>query len=136
MQVKAIVNAAQLEQGQGAPIGERLRAAREAAGLSIEDAAVQIGLRRRAMQQAEEGRLPCVLKFRDMLQLYGVSSHYILTGQEQCEMSAEQAAELQGLTRLGTVGLRTKVSVLVSLFASQPIDTVRRLPAVNLLPSA
>lgn len=133
MQAKAIGNAAQLEQGQGGPIGERLRAAREAAGLSIEEAAVQIGLRRRAMQQAEEGRLPCVLKFRDMLQLYGVSSHYILTGQEQCDLSAEQAAELQALTRLGSTGLRTKVSVLVSLFTSQSVDASKRLPAVNLL---
>lgn len=69
-------------------LGKRLRAARETAGMSQQDVADRLCIRRPAVSEIEDGkRAVKALELRDLARLYGVGVNYLL-GEEVAAQAA------------------------------------------------
>lgn len=104
------------EQAEMLVLGARLRVAREEAGLTLEAAARSLVLRPGAVKRIEEGRLPGVLKLREMLVLYAQSPHKLLFGGGAISLTADQADELRMIAAAASPQLQAKLGLMVALF--------------------
>lgn len=108
-----------------AGMGERLKQARERVGLTQEEVAEHLrqqggsmGVRRPTVSNWENGRnMPCLVQFRELCALYGVTGYQIMFGKVQFEMSMAESRELAQALRNCSPGLRLRVDVLLSLLA-------------------
>lgn len=100
-------------------IGRRLKAARERAGLTQEDAADHMGVRRSTVANWEAARhLPSLVQFRQLLTLYAASPYMILYGKASpMSLLPEEQDELMSAVRHASVSLRLKVSMAVTMLA-------------------
>lgn len=99
-------------------IGRRLRAARERAHISIEDAAQEFRVQPLAVERWERGAgLPSLLEMRSVLELYGVMGYDILLETNPMELSPDQASELTRASRGFSTGLQVKVNALLAIMA-------------------
>jgi transcriptional regulator with XRE-family HTH domain len=101
-----------------AAIGKRLRAIRQRAHISVEEAAQAATVQPLAVQKWEKGTaLPSLLEFRALLQLYGVMACEVLFETSPIELSAEHVSELSKAAANFTPGLRARVDYLLAIFA-------------------
>jgi transcriptional regulator with XRE-family HTH domain len=99
-------------------IGRRLRDARERAGLSQEDAATNLDVGRGTVANWEAGRhLPNLIHFRQLLTMYVASPYQILYGSSRMRLSEAEMEELERLTAHASIGLRLKISTVLTLLA-------------------
>lgn len=91
-------------------IGGRLRVARQEAGLSQDDAAAAAGVARTTISNWEAGRnMPCIIQFRTLISLYGVTGHKTLYGRHPLDLTEDQAKELAAAFVHFSPGLRAKM---------------------------
>jgi transcriptional regulator with XRE-family HTH domain len=99
-------------------LGSRLRAARERAHLSTDDAAEAAEVQPVAVRRWEKGTsLPSLLEFRLLLQAYGIMACDILYEENPWQLTAEQATELARAAREFSPGLRARVDLLLAMHA-------------------
>lgn len=99
-------------------IGERLRAARERAHLTLDEAAGATGVLPLAIQKWERGAaMPSLIEFRQLLPLYGVMACELLFDVNPWELTPEQSSELAQAAKSFSPSLRTKVDTLLAMMA-------------------
>lgn len=106
-------------------MGERLKQARERVGLTQEEVAEHLrqqgnsmGVRRPTVSNWESGRnMPCLVQFRELCALYGVTGYRIMFGANQFEMTQVESRELSLVLKNCSPGLRRRVDVLLSMLA-------------------
>jgi transcriptional regulator with XRE-family HTH domain len=96
----------------------RLKAARERAHISVEDAASAAGVQPIAIRRWERGStLPSLLEFRLLLQAYGVMACDVLFDDSPWALSPSQAAELSHAARNFSPSLRVRMDLLLTMHA-------------------
>lgn len=101
-----------------AQIGERLRAARERAHISVADAAISLGVQPLAIERWERGAaLPSLIEFKGVLQLYGVMACDLLFDVNPFELAPDQASELARHAKAFSAGLRARIDCLLAVMA-------------------
>lgn len=100
---------------QRALIGSRLRKARLRCSATVEEAAKAAGVQPLAVQRWEKGQaLPCLVRFRDLLALYGVIPVEILFEENPYRLTRGQVTELLSLTRSCSPALRARIELWVT----------------------
>lgn len=103
-----------------ATIGARLKEARLQAGVTQEEAAAATGVTRATISNWESGRNgPCLIQFRTMISLYGVTGHQTLFGHHPLELTAAEAKELMAAAKDFTPGLRAKSEMLLMIVGAK-----------------
>lgn len=98
-------------------MGRRCRLAREKAGLSQKDSAEQLGVARGTLQGWEAGRhQPNASQLRALCTLYVCSPYWIFYGKRRIALTDEEREELLSSIADKSVGLRLKVSMVLTLF--------------------
>lgn len=104
------------QKSERAKVGARLRAARERAHVTVEDAAASAEVQPLAIQKWERGTsLPSLLELRALLQTYGCMACDILFDMNPWTITSEQGAELIRASRDLSPGLRAKVDLLLAM---------------------
>jgi transcriptional regulator with XRE-family HTH domain len=99
-------------------IGERLRAVRERAHISIQESAKAAGVQPLAVEKWERGSsLPPLLEFRALLPLYGVMACELLFDSNPLTFSQEEAVELRQAAKALSPALRARVDCLLAVMA-------------------
>ena len=100
---------------QRALIGCRLRQARLRSRATVDEAAKAAGVQPLAVDRWEKGQaLPCLVRFRSLLELYGVIPAEILFPENPYRLTRREAAELMALTRSSSPALRARIELWVT----------------------
>jgi transcriptional regulator with XRE-family HTH domain len=102
-----------------AQLAARLKAARERAHISVEDAAAAAGVQPVAVRRWERGTaaLPSLIEFTQLLHAYGVTASDVLYDEGPRMLSSQQAIELAQAARQFSPSLRARVDVLLAMHA-------------------
>jgi transcriptional regulator with XRE-family HTH domain len=99
-------------------LGARMRAARVRAHISVQDAAVSLGVQPIAIDRWERGlAMPSLVDFTRILPVYGVMACELLFERNPLELPPDQAAELAQAAKQFSPGLRTRVDCLLAMLA-------------------
>jgi transcriptional regulator with XRE-family HTH domain len=97
-------------------LAARLKAARERAHISVDDAASAAGVQPIAIRRWEKGTaLPSLLEFRQLLQAYGVMACDVLFDENPLTLTPSQAAELSQAARHFSPSLRLRMDLLLTM---------------------
>lgn len=116
------------QRAEKARLGARLRAARERAHVTVEEAASAANVQPLAVERWEKGRaLPSLVEFRELLPLYGVMACEILFDANPWELTADHMAELGRAAKGFSPSLRARVDCLLAMVAQakEPVWKVK-----------
>lgn len=100
-----------------------MRAARRRSGVTQEEAAQAAGVSRATISNWEAGRnMPCLVQYRSLCTLYGVTGYQILFGENLFELTRSEALELAKAARGFSPQLCSKIDVLMTLLSKAGAD--------------
>jgi transcriptional regulator with XRE-family HTH domain len=107
-------------------IGARLKAARQRASVTQEGASKVTNVSRSTVSNWEAGRnMPCLVQFKSLLGLYGVTGHEILFGRHPLELTTEQTRELMQFAQLLSPGLQMRLDLLMTIIGGRPLSEMQ-----------